>query len=76
MAKPVELVYRQFGMRIEQCRNALGWTQQDLAKKVGLARTSITNIESGRQRVLLADVEVFAKAFQSTPKHLLRGIWF
>lgn len=56
-------------------RTALGWTQADLASKIGLQRTSVVNIEAGRQRVLLHDIEKIAAAFQSTPKHLLRGIW-
>lgn len=64
-----------FGMRVEQIRTALGMRQEDLAKAVGVVRTSVTNIEAGRQRVLLADVERFAVALHVTPKHLMRGIW-
>lgn len=75
MPKPIETCYRMFGAKVEQLRTALGWTQAELAEKVGLARTSIVNIERGRQRVLLGDVEVFAKAFNTTPKQLMRGIW-
>jgi transcriptional regulator with XRE-family HTH domain len=74
--KPIEVVYRQVGARIEQIRSALGWTQQELAAKVGLNRASICNIEKGNQRILLDDVEKFARAFSSTPKNLMRGIWF
>lgn len=73
--KPIELVYRQFGMKVEQIRSALGWTQDDLAKKTGLSRGSIANLETGKQRILLADVERFASAFNTSPKQLLRGIW-
>lgn len=73
--KPVELCYRQFGMRLEQLRNALGWTQEELAKKTNLVRGSIANIERGKQRILLHDVERFATAFGTSPKQLLRGIW-
>lgn len=71
----IEPCYRLFGAKVEQVRNVLGWTQNELAKKVGLTRTSITNIEAGRQRILMHDVEKFAMAFQTTPKALLRGIW-
>lgn len=60
---------------MEHLRTTLGWTQEDLAKKIGLTRTSVVNIEAGRQRVLLHDIEKIAGAFGSTPKHLLRGIW-
>lgn len=73
--RPIETVYRQFGAKIESIRIATGVSQEELAKRVGLKRTSITNIEAGRQRILLDDVEKFAAAFATTPKHLLRGIW-
>lgn len=75
MRKPFESVYRLFGARVEHIRETLGLTQLDLSKKVGLERTSIANIEAGRQRILLHDIEVFSKAFGITPKQLLRGIW-
>lgn len=71
----LEPVYRQFGAKVEQIRSTLGWTQEQLGKSVGLNRTSITNIEAGKQRILLHDVERFAKAFNVEPKTLLRGIW-
>lgn len=73
--KPVEPVYRMFGMKMEQLRTMLGFTQQEVAKRVGLTRTSVVNIEAGRQRILLADVEKFAAALGTTPRHLMRGIW-
>ena len=70
-----EPVYRLMGAKIEQLRTLLGWTQQNFADRVGMARSSIANIEAGRQRFLLHDVETFAAAFQTTPKALLRGVW-
>lgn len=73
--KPIEPVYRSFGAKVESLRNTLGWNQMDLAKKVGLSRGSIANIETGRQRILLSDVEKFATAFNVEPKLLMRGIW-
>lgn len=75
MREPIQLCYRQLGLRIEQTRSALGWTQEELAKKVKLTRTSIVNIEAGRQRILLHDIEDIAAAFGISPKHLMRGIW-
>ncbi len=72
----IEPVYRQIGAKIEQIRNTLGWTQQELAERVLMSRGSIANIETGKQRLLLADVEKFARAFNAQPKALMRGIWF
>jgi transcriptional regulator with XRE-family HTH domain len=45
-----ELLYRQIGERLKRRREELGLKQGQLAEAVGLLRTSITNIESGRQR--------------------------
>jgi DNA-binding XRE family transcriptional regulator len=75
MGKPIETVYAAFGMKIRIIRETINMPQGGLAKLVGLTRTSIVNIEAGRQRILLADVERFAKAFNTTPRHLLKGIW-
>ena len=70
-----EPIYRLIGAKIEQTRNALGWTQLELANKVHMSRGSIANIELGRQRILLHDIEKFASAFNMQPKALLRGVW-
>lgn len=75
MKRPIEPCYRMIGMRLEQIRTTLGVTQEEFSKRVGLTRTSIVNIEHGRQRILLHDVEKIAAALGITPKHLLRGIW-
>jgi transcriptional regulator with XRE-family HTH domain len=76
MAKQIEACHIAVGVRIRQIREALGITQDDLAKRVGLKRVSITNTEIGRQRLLLDGIERYAKALGTTPKHLLRGIWW
>ena len=75
MSKPIETVYAAFGMRIRVIRETIGLSQSELAKVVGLTRTSIVNIEAGRQRILLHHVEKFAKAFNTNAKHMMKGIW-
>lgn len=75
MKSNIQPVYKLFGAKIEHLRTTLGLTQAELAKKVGLTRTSIVNLEAGRQRILLHDVERFSGAFGISPKALLRGIW-
>ena len=73
--KLVEPVYRQFGAKVEAMRAVMAITQADLAKKVKLTRASIANIEAGKQRILLADVEKFAEALGMSPRSLMKGIW-
>ena len=75
MSKPIESCHIGVGLRIRIIREALDMTQGDLAKRVGLTRVSVTNMEIGRQRLLLHTVEQFAKALGTTPKNLLKGIW-
>lgn len=45
--------YEELGAAIRTQREELKMTQQDLAELMGLARTSVTNIERGRQRLLI-----------------------
>lgn len=44
-------MYKELGARLSRARQAAKITQEDLARAVGLSRTSITNIEKGRQPV-------------------------
>lgn len=46
-------LYCQVGQRVREHRKAIEITQDELAQHVGLERTSLTNIESGNQRVQL-----------------------
>lgn len=45
--------YFELGQRIKAARYDRSVRQEDLAKKLGLSRTSLTNIEAGRQSMLL-----------------------
>jgi len=48
-----EVFYQQFGQLLRSARKSAGLSQEDLAKAIGLTRTSVSNIEKGRQKVLL-----------------------
>lgn len=55
-SKDIEPCYIKLGNRINSLRVVKGMTQDELAKKMKLQRTSIANIEAGRQRMLLHQV--------------------
>ena len=55
-------LYRAVGEAIRSIRLAQGMTQQQLATAVGFLRTSVVNIEAGRQRVPLATLYDIADA--------------
>jgi transcriptional regulator with XRE-family HTH domain len=42
---------REVGLRLQLARKGAGFTQAELARRIGLPRPSYANIESGRQRV-------------------------
>jgi DNA-binding XRE family transcriptional regulator len=69
-----EPVYVSFGGIVKARRIALGLTQEQLGEIVGLSRTSVTNIEIGRQRVLLSDLFDFARAFGVSPKTIFNAL--
>ena len=72
----LEPVYLLFAAKLRHMRDTLGIEQAELAKRMDYAgRANIANIEAGKQRIMLHDIEKFAKAFGITPKHLMKGIW-
>jgi transcriptional regulator with XRE-family HTH domain len=64
-------LYRQVGTRLRALRQERSITQQGLAEAVGMTRTSLTNIEQGRQKLLLHTLVDLATALQVLPAELL-----
>lgn len=64
-------VYSRVGAAIRSRRDAIGLTQSSLAELTGLKRTSITNIESGGQAVLLHQFIELARALKTGVSELL-----
>lgn len=60
--KAIEAIYTQLGQRIREAREATGLSQKDLAYLITVERTSITNIESGRQHPPLHVIYDIARA--------------
>jgi len=57
-----DALYREIGMHIRKERKDLGFSQIELAEEVGLTRTSIVNIETGRQRLPIHVLYTVAEA--------------
>ena len=60
-----------FGEKVRKRRLALGWTQVELAKRVGRRQTEITDLENGHHAPTLKTVERIAEALGVEPKKLL-----
>ena len=67
----MEGFYEQFGQRIRSTRVQLGLNQEALGHRVGLNRSSISNVEKGRQRVQLHMLIEFTAALDVQPVQLL-----
>lgn len=63
--------YRELGRLIRERRKAISMSQATLAGHVSLSRTSITNVELGRQHLSLYMLFVFAKALGVEPQTFL-----
>jgi transcriptional regulator with XRE-family HTH domain len=66
-----EAIYQQLGKVLRARREGLRLTQDDIARAVGLSRTSVTNIELGRQALLVHQLHKFAEALNADPRDLL-----
>lgn len=60
-----------FGAGLRRVREEVGLTQEELASRAGLSRTSVVNIEHGRQGVSLATLYDLARALDAAPASLL-----
>lgn len=54
--------YADFGRKIRTARENAGLTQQQMADRLELTRSSVANIEAGRQRALLHVAAAAAEA--------------
>ena len=62
---------RRFGIRLKERRESMGVTQEVLAEEASLSRTSVVNIERGRQGVSLGTLYRLARALNCPPSALL-----
>lgn len=66
--------YQRFGQHLRQARKASGLSQADLAVAIKLARTSVSNIEQGRQKVLLHTFAEILRVLNVQPRKLLPSL--
>lgn len=60
--------------RIKKLRNNYGWSQEELAKRVGYAdKTAIAKIEAGKVDLPQSKIVAFSKALNTTTSYLMDG---
>jgi transcriptional regulator with XRE-family HTH domain len=70
-ADVAERLYRLLGARIRTRRQKLGITQEALAGRIRRTRTSVSNLEAGRQKLPLHQLLLVARALDTDIRDLL-----
>jgi transcriptional regulator with XRE-family HTH domain len=60
---PADLLIR-LGERIRKLRKKRGWTQIEMAEKVGIDRSFLADVERGKRNVSILNVELMAKGLK------------
>jgi len=67
----IEAFYKDLGANIKRLREAAGITQAELAAAVGIERSSIANIEAGRQRTMAHHLVFLGYMLDCKPSELI-----
>lgn len=60
----------RFGARVRQLRKQKGWTQAEMADRLGIDRSYLADIERGKRNVALLNIEIIASGFGITVSRL------
>lgn len=63
--------YVELGKRLRIAREKAGMTQVELARKIRMSRTSVSNIEAGRQGISVAALYAIAAAIGVEPSEVM-----
>ena len=61
------------GRRIADLRTKLGWTQQELAERIGISRVALSHVEAGMSDPGERTVTLLAGVFKVEPHELVAG---
>ena len=67
-------VYEQLGQKIRKLRETSGWSQRQLAEKLGYeSDTAIHLIERGKRKLTLDKIQLLSEIFRVDIKELVEG---
>ncbi len=55
-------------------RNKSGWTQLEMAERLGIDRSYISDMERGKKNVCLPTLEILSKGFGLTIAKVVKGL--
>jgi len=69
-----EKLQQIFSENVRELMAERGWTQLDLAEKLGVTQSYVSQILRGHRRPGLDSLELFAKAFRIKPSELIEKL--
>ena len=64
----------RLGHRIRTLRKRHGWTQVEMAEKLGLDRSFLADVERGKRNISIRNLYIVARGFKKTLSQLLSGV--
>ncbi len=61
----------QLGDRIRKLRKKRGWTQIEMAERVGIDRSFLADVERGKRNLSILNLDLIAKGLKVTLSRLL-----
>ena len=71
MAEPLLI---RLGERIRKLRKQRGWTQAEMAEKVGIDRSFLADVERDKRNISLLNLNIIALGLQISLSRLLSGL--
>ena len=73
MNEDSDLLLSRIGLRVVRRREDLGLSQKDLAERLQMASSSLSNIEHGERNLTIRTLCKLAEALEMTPAELFTG---
>ena len=75
MSEKLEPIYKRIADKIVAGRKFQNITQKDLAEACAMSRPALANIEAGRQRVSIHDIQNICRAIGISPDAFMKDLW-
>ena len=64
----------RFGRRLQKLRRQRGWTQVQMAERLGLDRSYLADVERGKRNISIVNLEIIALGFGVSLSRLLSKV--
>jgi transcriptional regulator with XRE-family HTH domain len=61
----------RFGDRIRKLRKKRGWTQVEMAERVGIDRSFLADVERGKRNISILNLDLISKGFKVSLSRML-----